>query len=53
MNAAELWDKANQAAASARLLLNAGDTSGACNRAYYAMFDAEQVIAALKARFPA
>ncbi len=24
---------------SARLLLDAGDTSGACNRAYYAMFD--------------
>lgn len=40
MNAAEFWAKANQAAASARLLLTAGDTSGACNRAYYAMFDA-------------
>ena len=24
----------------AQLLLNAGDTEGACNRAYYAMFDA-------------
>lgn len=40
MNADELWSKARQAATSARLLLNAGDTSGACNRAYYAMFDA-------------
>jgi uncharacterized protein (UPF0332 family) len=40
VNAADLWNKAHQAASSARLLLNAGDTSGACNRAYYAMFDA-------------
>ena len=40
MNADDLWNKAHQAVSSARLLLNAGDTSGACNRAYYAMFDA-------------
>ncbi len=40
MNADELWNKAHQAASSAQLLLNAGDTSGACNRAYYAVFDA-------------
>jgi uncharacterized protein (UPF0332 family) len=40
VNADELWNKAHQAASSAQLLLNAGDTSGACNRAYYAMFDA-------------
>ena len=40
MNADELWNKAEQAAASARLLLDAGDPAGACNRAYYAMFDA-------------
>jgi len=33
-------DKASRALASARLLLDAGDTDGACNRAYYAMFDA-------------
>lgn len=26
--------------ASAQLLLNSGDVDGACNRAYYAMFDA-------------
>lgn len=33
-------DKAQTALASARLLLDAGDTDGAVNRAYYAMFDA-------------
>jgi hypothetical protein len=27
-------------AASAKMLLDSGDTDGACNRAYYAMFDA-------------
>jgi uncharacterized protein (UPF0332 family) len=32
--------KATRAAESAALLLNAGDLDGACNRAYYAMFDA-------------
>lgn len=32
--------KAVRAVASARLLLDAGDVDGACNRAYYAMFDA-------------
>lgn len=32
--------KARQAAVSARMLLDAGDADGACNRAYYAMFDA-------------
>ena len=32
--------KAEQALVAARLLLNAQDTDGACNRAYYAMFDA-------------
>lgn len=40
MTAAAALAKAKQAAASARLLLDAGDTAGACNRAYYAMFDA-------------
>lgn len=40
MSSAELMTKALRAIASARLLLNAGDTDGACNRAYYAMFDA-------------
>jgi uncharacterized protein (UPF0332 family) len=32
--------KAAQAAVSARVLLDTGDADGACNRAYYAMFDA-------------
>jgi len=32
--------KATRAAASAKLLLDDGDFEGACNRAYYAMFDA-------------
>lgn len=32
--------KAAQAAASARVLLDTGDADGACNRAYYALFDA-------------
>lgn len=40
MNARELLAKAAQASASAKLLLDAGDADGACNRAYYAMFDA-------------
>ncbi|MCF8156726.1 MAG: HEPN domain-containing protein [Rhodoferax sp.] len=32
--------KATRALASAELLLGNGDVDGACNRAYYAMFDA-------------
>ena len=40
MKAEALMAKARQAAASARVLLDAGDADGACNRAYYAMFDA-------------
>lgn len=39
-DSAALIQKADRALASARLLLDAGDTDGACNRAYYAMFDA-------------
>jgi uncharacterized protein (UPF0332 family) len=35
-----MMGKALRALASARLLLDAGDVDGACNRAYYAMFDA-------------
>ena len=31
--------KADRALESARLLLESGDVEGACNRAYYAMFD--------------
>ena len=41
----EIMDKAGKALASARILLAAGDSDGATNRAYYAMFDA--AIAAL------
>ncbi len=40
MNAEDLMAKARQAAVSARVLLDTGDADGACNRAYYAMFDA-------------
>lgn len=35
-----LLDKSDRALASAQLLFSAGDYEGACNRAYYAMFDA-------------
>lgn len=37
-----LMAKAIQAVASARVLLALGDEDGACNRAYYAMFDSAQ-----------
>ena len=47
MTPAELMDKASRALASARLLLDAGDTDGACNRAYYAMFDAARAALAV------
>lgn len=40
MNASDLVAKAERAINSAKLLLDAGDVDGACNRAYYAMFDA-------------
>lgn len=40
MNAHALMDKAERAAISARVLLDHLDADGACNRAYYAMFDA-------------
>ncbi|EGV19288.1 HEPN domain-containing protein [Thiocapsa marina] len=36
-------NKARRALVSARLLLADGDTDGACNRAYYAMFDTATV----------
>ncbi|MFT4181191.1 MAG: HEPN domain-containing protein [Rhizobium sp.] len=35
-----LMAKAGQACRSARVLLELGDADGACNRAYYAIFDA-------------
>lgn len=40
MKAEELMHKARQAVASARALYALPDMDGACNRAYYAMFDA-------------
>ena len=40
MKPAELFYKANVAIKSSELLLSSGDLDGACNRAYYAMFDA-------------
>ncbi|MFA7240842.1 MAG: HEPN domain-containing protein [Sulfuricellaceae bacterium] len=40
MTPADYTVKANRALVSARLLLESGDFEGACNRAYYAMFDA-------------
>jgi uncharacterized protein (UPF0332 family) len=43
--------RARRSSASAALLLDAGDATGACNRAYYAMFDA--VRAALLVAVPA
>jgi uncharacterized protein (UPF0332 family) len=39
LKAADLRTKSLAALNSARLLLDSGDTDGACNRAYYAMFD--------------
>ncbi|MBI2320122.1 MAG: HEPN domain-containing protein [Betaproteobacteria bacterium] len=40
MRAQDFFAKASRAAASAKMLLDAGDADGACSRAYYAMFDA-------------
>ena len=40
MNPADFMTKAARALDSGRLLIAAGDTDGACNRIYYAMFDA-------------
>lgn len=40
MNANEYLHKAERTLAAARLLFDNGDVEGACNRAYYAMFDA-------------
>jgi uncharacterized protein (UPF0332 family) len=40
LKSAELIARAHRAAKSARILFDAGDMNGACNRAYYAMFDA-------------
>ena len=42
MTADDYMEKAARALSSARLLLADNDVEGACNRAYYAMFDAAQ-----------
>lgn len=40
MTTDELFEKAQRALVSAQMLFADGDFDGACNRAYYAMFDA-------------
>ena len=50
MNPDFFLGRARRALASARLLLENGDFEGACNRAYYCMFEAAH--AALKASAP-
>jgi uncharacterized protein len=40
VNSAQLIARAQRTVASAKLLFDAADLNGACNRAYYAMFDA-------------
>jgi uncharacterized protein (UPF0332 family) len=53
VNARELMAKADRALTSASTLLHDGDTDGACNRAYYAMFDAARAaLIASKAPVP-
>ena len=53
MNAQELMTKARRALASAEKLLADDDADGACNRAYYAMFDAARAaLIASKAPVP-
>jgi uncharacterized protein (UPF0332 family) len=50
----ELMAKAQRALASAKLLLDSGDVDGACNRAYYAMFDAARAaLLSIQAPVPA
>ena len=39
MNPQKLMSKAERSATSAKLLFDAGDIEGACDRAYYAMFN--------------
>ncbi len=53
MNAQNLMAKAQRALASAHTLLQDNDSDGACNRAYYAMFDAARAaLIASKAPVP-
>ncbi len=46
------WQKAEEAARSARVLLDAGDPNGAANRAYYAMFNAARAALADRTDLP-
>jgi uncharacterized protein (UPF0332 family) len=46
------WPKAEEAARSARLLVDAGDPNGATNRAYYAMFNAARAALAARTSLP-
>ena len=53
MNAQSLMTKARIACESARALLERQDSDGACNRAYYAMFDAARAaLVATNAEIP-
>ena len=53
MNAQDLMTKANRALARAYKLFQDNDSDGACNRAYYAMFDAARAaLIASKAPVP-
>ena len=49
---AHLLEKATRAVASARVLLDLGDTDSACSRAYYAMFDAARGALASRGHAP-
>lgn len=51
MNTQDLMAKAIRAATSAKVLLDIGDIEGACDRAYYAMFNAARA-ALLKSGAP-
>ena len=44
MRPEELFHKASVAVVPSELLLKSGDFDGACNRAYYAMFDAARAV---------
>ncbi len=44
MRSQDLFHKASVAISSSELLLQSGDFDGACNRAYYAMFDAARAV---------
>ncbi len=52
MTPAALLEKADRALASADILLRKGDAEGACNRSYYAMFNAARAALILVAAPP-